>query len=172
MRPLALLAVLAAAPLAAQTPADSAATPALTPAAVVADTLSTADASARFLAEVAARPGVERSRSGLLWAVERRGSGQRPMRSEAVLAEYTGRLADGTVFDASPPGAPVRLPVRAVVAGFAEALQAMRPGETRTVYLPPDLAYGRAGVRGPNRTWRIPPDAALVFEITLVRVVQ
>ena len=174
-RPLALLALFAAAPLAAQTPADSAATPAATPATAPdvapADTLSTAEASARFLAEVAARPGVERSRSGLLWTVERSGSGQRPMRSEAALVSYVGRLADGTVFDASPEGAPVRLPVRAVVAGFAEALQAMRPGETRTVYLPPDLAYGRAGVRGPNRTWRIPPDAALVFEITLVRVV-
>ena len=165
---LAALAGLAvAAPLAAQTPADSAATTA----AAAEDTLSAAETSAQFLARVAARPGVERSRSGVLWTVARRGSGQRPMRSESVLATYVGRLADGTVFDASPDGAPVRLPVRAVVAGFAEALQAMRPGETRTVWLPPDLAYGRAGVRGRGGAWRIPPDAALVFEITLVRVV-
>ena len=165
---LAALAGLAvAAPLAAQTPADSAATTA----AAAEDTLSAAETSAQFLARVAARPGVERSRSGVLWTVARRGSGQRPMRSESVLATYVGRLADGTVYDRAPPGAPVRLPVRGVVPGMAEALQEMRPGETRTVYLPPSLAYGARGVPGRGGVWRVPPHAALVFRLTLVRVV-
>lgn len=157
-RSLLLAALLAAAPLAAaQTPDTTAAD------SVAAETLSPTEASARFLAEVAARPGVQQSRTGLLWTVEREGSGQRPTRGEAGIVTYVGRLADGTVFDA---GGPVRLPVRGVVPGFAEALQEMRPGETRTVYLPSELAYGRRGVPG-----RIPPDAALIFEITLVRVV-
>ena len=133
--------------------------------------LSPAESAARFLAEVAARPGVQRSRSGLLWTVERSGSGQRPTRGEAGLVEYVGSLADGTVFDRSPAGAPVRLPVRGVVPGMAEALQEMRPGETRTVYLPPALAYGARGVPGRGGSWRVPPHAALVFRITLVRVV-
>ena len=147
--------LLAAAPLAAQTP-DSTVSPA--------ETLSPAEASARFLAEVEARPGVQRSRTGLLWTVEKDGSGQRPTRGEAGIVTYVGRLADGTVFDA---GGPTRLPVRGVVPGFGEALQEMRPGERRTVYIPPALAYGRRGVPG-----RVPPDAALVFEITLIRVVR
>ena len=163
MRLALLLALCAAAPLAAQTPisvapdttaADTAAT----------ETLSSAEASARFLTEVARRPGVQQSRTGLLWTVEREGSGQRPTRGEAGIVTYVGHLADGTVFDA---GGPVRLPIRGVVPGFAEALQEMRPGETRTVYLPPALAYGHRGIPG-----HIPPDAALVFEITLVRVVR
>ena len=134
-------------------------------------TLAPAAAAARFLAEVAARPGVERSRSGVLWTVERRGSGQRPLRSEAVEAEYVGRLADGTVFDQTRPRTPVRLPLRAVVPGLAEVLIGMRPGERRTVYLPPALAYGAAGVPGPGGVPRVPPHAALVFEVTVVRVV-
>ena len=132
---------------------------------------SPAESAARFLAEVAARPGVQRSRSGVLWTVERAGSGQRPTRGEAGLVEYVGSLADGTVFDRSPAGAPVRLPVRGVVPGMAEALQEMRPGETRTVYLPPSLAYGARGVAGRGGVWRVPPHAALVFRLTLVRVV-
>ncbi len=158
IRPLLFSALVAAAPLAAaQTPDTT-----VTDTAAV-ETLSPAEASARFLAEVAARPGVQQSHTGLLWTVEREGSGQRPTRGEAGIVTYIGRLADGTVFDA---GGPVRLPIRGVVPGFAEALQEMRPGETRTVYMPPALAYGRRGVPG-----RVPPDAALVFEMTLVRVV-
>ncbi len=162
MRLTLLLALCAAAPLAAQTPDTTAADTTVADTAA-AEALSPAEASARFLAEVAGRPGIQQSRTGLLWTVEREGSGQRPTRGEAGIVTYVGRLADGTVFDA---GGPVRLPVRGVVPGFAEALQEMRPGERRTVYLPPALAYGRRGVPG-----RVPPDAALVFEITLVRVV-
>ncbi len=131
-----------------------------------------AEASARFLAEVAARPGVQRSRSGLLWTVGRTGAGGRPTRGETVLAEYVVRLADGTEFDRSRPREPVRLPIRGVVPGVAEALQDMRPGETRTLYIPPALAYGARGVPLRNGAYRVPPDAALVFEITLVRIVR
>ena len=155
--------VLAAAPVAAQT-ADSAA--------VSTAAATNAEMSARYLAGVAAQPGVERSRSGLLWTVERRGSGLRPTRSDAVLATYTARLPDGTVVDASPEGAPARLPLRSVVDGLAEALQDMRPGERRTLTVPPALAYGAGGVPGPGGTFRVPPDAVLVFDVTLVRVTR
>ena len=137
-----------------------------------ADTLTTAQASALFLADVAARPGVQRSASGLLWTVDRTGSGQRPTRGETVLAEYVASLADGTEFDRSQPREPVRLPIRGVVPGVAEALQDMRPGETRTLYIPPGLAYGARGVPTRSGGYRVPPDAALVFQITLVRIVR
>ena len=169
-------AFLVAAPVAAQTapsdsvyvgfPSDSVYVGTTAPA--VAET--PAEAAARFLAEVAARPGVESSRSGLLWTVTQTGSGQRPTRGDDVFIRYVARLADGTEFDRSPRLDPVRIPVRAVVAGFGEALQAMRPGETRTVWIPPALGYGTAGVEAPDGRVVIPPDAVLVFDITLVRV--
>ena len=141
------------------------------PAVGAAAALTTAQASALFLAEVAVRPDVQRSASGLMWTVDRTGAGQRPTRGEAVLAEYVASLADGTEFDRSRPREPVRLPIRGVVPGVAEALQDMRPGETRTLYIPPALAYGARGVPTRNGAYRVPPDAALVFEITLVRIV-
>ena len=173
---LVLGALIVAAPAAAQTgpplpPPPPSPVGAASTGAAPAVALTPAESAARFLAEVAARPGVQRSRSGVLWTVARSGAGQRPSRGEAGLVEYVGSLADGTVFDRSPAGAPVRLPVRGVVPGMAEALQEMRPGETRTVYLPPALAYGARGVPGRGGSWRVPPHAALVFRITLVRVV-
>ncbi|HEX8386778.1 MAG TPA: FKBP-type peptidyl-prolyl cis-trans isomerase [Rubricoccaceae bacterium] len=128
---------------------------------------SAAAAAARFLAEVAARPGVERTASGLLYTVTESGSGERPTTSSRVQVEYVGRLADGSEFDRSPEGQPAEFGVRNVVPGFAEALLAMRPGERRTVWLPPNLAYGAAGAPG-----AVPPHAVLEFDLTLVRVLR
>ncbi len=54
--------------------------------------------------------------------------------------------------------------------GFAEALKGMRVGEQRTVYLPPNLAYGSQGAPGPGGQGGIPPNAALVFDLTLVEI--
>lgn len=154
---IALTASPAASPAAAQTAADSA-------------SAANAALSARYLAEVAARPDVRASRSGLLWTVEKGGSGMRPTRSDVVVVAYDIRLPDGTPVDASPPGAPVRLPLRSVVDGLGEALQAMRPGERRTLYLPPALGYGDDGVPGPDGTFVVPPGAVLVVDVTLVRI--
>ena len=107
-----------------------------------------------FIASVAERPGVQRLPSGVLYTVSEPGEGAKPTLQSRVAVEYTGRLADGTVFDQSPEGETVEFPVGNVVPGFRDAILDMRPGETRTVYLPPDLAYGQtrgAGAGGPGR---------------------
>ncbi|HEX9950956.1 MAG TPA: FKBP-type peptidyl-prolyl cis-trans isomerase [Rubricoccaceae bacterium] len=128
------------------------------------------EAAARFMAEVARRPGVEQTPSGLLYRVRRDGRGTRPTASDNVVVHYVGRLADGTVFDESMDPEGVTFPVGAVVPGFAEALQMMRPGEERTVWLPPNIAYGLQGAPGPEGQGGIPPNSALEFDITLVSV--
>lgn len=51
-----------------------------------------------------------------------------------------------------------------VVAGFETGVTGMKVGGKRTVTVPAGLAYGTIG-RGP-----IPPDAALVFDIELLKV--
>ena len=128
-------------------------------------------ASARtFLAGVQRRPGVRRTDSGMLYTVTTPGRGASPTDSDQVRIRYVGKLADGTVFDQSPEGEPVTLPVGAVVPGFAEALKAMKPGETRTVWLPPNLAYGMSGAPGPDGQGGIPPNSALEFTLTLVEI--
>ena len=123
-----------------------------------------------FIASVAQRPGVQRLPSGVLYTISEEGEGAKPSLQSRVAIEYTGRLADGTVFDESPEGETVEFPVGNVVPGFRDAILDMRPGETRTVYLSPDLAYGQTGAPGPGGQGGIPPNAALEFDITLREV--
>ena len=123
-----------------------------------------------FIAAVAEREGVQRLPSGVLYTITEPGEGDKPTPESIVAIEYTGRLADGTVFDESPEGETVEFPVGNVVPGFRDAILDMRPGETRTVFLPPDLAYGQSGAPGPGGQGGIPPNAALEFDITLREV--
>ena len=123
-----------------------------------------------FLAEVGRRPGIQRLPSGVLYRVTEPGEGAKPSLQSRVSVDYTGRLADGTVFDQSPDGEPVEFAVGQVLPGFRDAIPDMRPGETRTIYLPPDLAYGQTGSPGPGGQGGIPPNAALEFDITLREV--
>ncbi len=68
----------------------------------------------------------------------------RAMQGDTVKVRYTGRLADGTVFDASPEGRPLHfiLGRREVIAGFDAAVTGMYTGESKTVTIPPEEAYG------------------------------
>jgi peptidylprolyl isomerase len=67
-----------------------------------------------------------------------------PQRGDTVRVHYTGRLADGTVFDSSEESGPLELTVGdgEVIPGFEEAVVALQPGEQRTVTIPADQAYG------------------------------
>eukprot|EP00930_Biecheleria_cincta_P044847 TRINITY_DN30899_c0_g1_i1.p1 TRINITY_DN30899_c0_g1~~TRINITY_DN30899_c0_g1_i1.p1 ORF type:complete len:479 (+),score=58.66 TRINITY_DN30899_c0_g1_i1:32-1468(+) len=64
---------------------------------------------------------------------------------DEVLVEYTGTLEDGTVFDSNLGGEPLTLTIGAgqVVPGFEKAVRGMRVGESKTVTLQPDEAYGQ-----------------------------
>jgi peptidylprolyl isomerase len=63
---------------------------------------------------------------------------------DIVKVHYTGRLADGTVFDASPPERPLHfiLGRREVIEGFDAAVTGMYLGESKTVTIAPEQAYG------------------------------
>lgn len=121
----------------------------------------------QFLAEVRARPGVEARASGLL--LERRAQGRnqslpRPSSNAMVLVHYEGKLADGSVFDSSfEAGQPAEFPLNAVVPGFSEAIQQMRPGDEVIATFPMELGYGPEG-----RPPVIPPAAPLQFRIVLL----
>lgn len=68
----------------------------------------------------------------------------RAQKEDTVKVRYTGRLEDGTIFDASPPDRPLNFIVgrREVIDGFDEAVADMYQGETRVFTLPPEKAYG------------------------------
>ncbi|WP_091736460.1 FKBP-type peptidyl-prolyl cis-trans isomerase [Phenylobacterium immobile] len=125
------------------------------------------EASKTFMAKNAKEPGVKTLPSGLQFKVVREGpaTGLRPKLGDEVKVHYEGKLVDGTVFDSSyERGQPAAMPLRALIPGWREALQLMRPGDEWTLYVPPALGYGD------EPAGQIPPGSALVFRIELIDV--
>jgi peptidylprolyl isomerase len=64
---------------------------------------------------------------------------------DKVKVDYTGKLTDGTVFDSSVGKTPLEFTVGDgnMIKGFDAAVVGMKVGESKTVTLSPDLAYGQ-----------------------------
>ncbi|MBN2646122.1 MAG: peptidylprolyl isomerase [Desulfuromonadaceae bacterium] len=65
-------------------------------------------------------------------------------KGDTVKIHYTGTLKDGTVFDSSQDKQPLHFIVgqKEVLKGVDQAVIGMVPGETKTVVLAPEVAYG------------------------------
>jgi len=63
---------------------------------------------------------------------------------DAVQVHYTGTFTNGTVFDSSAGREPLGFTVGSgrVVPGFDAGVVGMREGETKTIHVPADRAYG------------------------------
>jgi peptidylprolyl isomerase len=63
---------------------------------------------------------------------------------DTVKVHYTGKFEDGTVFDSSAGRDPLEFTLgkRMVIPGFEAAALGMSPGETKTVNIPAEEAYG------------------------------
>lgn len=116
-----------------------------------------------FLDAQTARDGVQKLPSGLLFEILTEGEGQSPAATDRVKVTYTGRLADGTVFDETEKA--ITFPVSGLVKGFSEGLQLMKPGGTYRIFIPAALGYADKGAADV-----IPPNAALDFTVTLLEV--
>ncbi len=104
--------------------------------------------------------------SGLIYEPLHAGAGAPPGPNDTVRAHYAGWLTDGTMFYSTHlRGEPETLKSEWVEKGFAEGLQLMQPGATFRLTIPPELARGAAGSGD-----RIPPNATLVFTVTLLSI--
>lgn len=65
-------------------------------------------------------------------------------KGDTIKVHYTGRLADGSIFDSSQDREPLEVTLGAgsVIAGFDKGLTGMALGETKTINIPADDAYG------------------------------
>ncbi len=119
-----------------------------------------------FLEEIDAMDGVEVTKSGLRFKVERAGEGPSPTDDDVTLIGYKGTLRDGTVFDEQPQ-AP--MPVQGVVPGFSEALKKMQKGGKYKIWLPSDLAYGPEDQTNPQTgEVSIPGGSVLAFDVEML----
>lgn len=66
-------------------------------------------------------------------------------KGDNVKIHYTGTLEDGSEFDSSAGRAPLafRLGSGQVIPGFDEAVTGMCKGDSKTVVIPPEKAYGQ-----------------------------
>jgi FKBP-type peptidyl-prolyl cis-trans isomerase len=124
--------------------------------------------SSDFLAKNAKEKGVVVTASGLQYKILEKGEGKSPTSTDQVVAHYTGKLLDGTVFDSSVErGEPATFAVSGVIKGWQEALPMMKEGAKWQLVIPANLAYGDRGIGniiGPNET--------LMFDIELVSITQ
>ncbi|NND44299.1 MAG: FKBP-type peptidyl-prolyl cis-trans isomerase [Xanthomonadales bacterium] len=118
-----------------------------------------------FLAENAAKEGVQVTDTGLQYKVVRMGEGPKPTASDVVEVHYRGTLLDGTEFDSSyARDESVTFELDRVIPGWTEGVQLMPVGSKFMFYIKPELAYGEGG-GGP-----IPPNSTLVFEVELLGI--
>jgi peptidylprolyl isomerase len=85
--------------------------------------------------------------------------------NDTVKVHYTGRLSDGTVFDSSLSREPLAFTIgqKMVIPGFEEGIIGMTIGETRTVSIASQDAYGPylEDLVGSIKRTQIPPNIDL-----------
>ena len=66
-------------------------------------------------------------------------------KEDTVKVHYTGKLDTGVPFDTSRGAEPLEFVIGSgkLIPGFEEAVIGMSPGESKTVKLPPEKAYGK-----------------------------
>jgi peptidylprolyl isomerase len=79
-------------------------------------------------------------------------------KGKRVKVHYTGKLADGTVFDSSLEREPLEFVLGAgqMIPGFDKGVEGMKVGEQKTLQLPPQDAYGE---RNENLLFRVSSEA-------------
>jgi len=91
---------------------------------------------------------------------------------DLVTVNYTGKLADGTVFDSNVDPKfnhvqPFQFTLGAgqVIPGWDKGVLGMKVGDKKTLVIPPEDAYGAAGAGGV-----IPPNATLTFDVEVTNI--
>ncbi|MCA7000620.1 FKBP-type peptidyl-prolyl cis-trans isomerase [Dickeya solani] len=129
------------------------------------DAKDNADKGTKFRDAFAKEKGVKKTESGLLYQVEKEGTGSSPKDSDTVVVNYKGTLVDGSEFDNSyKRGEPLSFRLDGVIPGWTEGLKHVKKGGKIKLVIPPTLAYGEAGVPG------IPANSTLVFEVELLDI--
>lgn len=107
----------------------------------------------------------------VITTIIKEGTGEVAKTGDIVSVNYTGSLADGTVFDSNvdpkfnhPQPFEFQLGAGQVIPGWDTGVTGMKVGEIRKLEIPPELAYG-AKDYGP-----IPGNSTLTFQVELLSI--
>ena len=118
-------------------------------------------------AEEGCDTGMVTTDSGLQYENTECGEGAAAAPGDVVTVHYTGKLENGETFDSSVDGEPFtfQLGVSQVIQGWQEGVAGMSEGGERTLTIPPELGYGKAG-----RPPVIPRNSTLIFDIEVLEI--
>ncbi|SUW61963.1 FKBP-type peptidyl-prolyl cis-trans isomerase fkpA precursor [Buttiauxella agrestis] len=129
------------------------------------DAKENADKGKAFRDTFAKEKGVKTSSTGLMYKIDKAGTGEAPTDSDTVVVNYKGTLIDGKEFDNSyTRGEPLSFRLDGVIPGWTEGLKNLKKGGKIKLVIPPELAYGKTGVPG------IPANSTLVFDVELLDI--
>ena len=120
-----------------------------------------------WLQENAKKEGVKTTASGLQYKCIVPGIGHSSGKvddAKIVKINYTGKLINGCVFDASDNYSEY---VSAFVPGFIEGLKLMKEFGIYELYIPHELGYGAQGMGSEGTSSHIPPYSTLIFKVKL-----
>jgi FKBP-type peptidyl-prolyl cis-trans isomerase len=128
-----------------------------------------------YLSHVGARPDPEpktiETKSGLKYQDLKVGTGDAAKKGNTIEVHYTGWLAkDKKKFDSSHDRKKpfsFELGAGRVIKGWDEGVAGMKVGGKRKLMIPAKLGYGARGAGDV-----IPPDADLIFEVELLKIVK
>ncbi len=114
-----------------------------------------------FLKENAQNQDVEEIVPGKLQvSIIKEGTGPAISEDSTPLVHYTGRYLDETVFGTSDQMEPIALELNDAIAGFKQGLIGAKKGESRRLFIHPELGYGTTGFLLPN--------ALMIFDIEIL----
>ena len=120
----------------------------------------------QLFAALKGKPGIGVLPNGVHYLVIEEGSGIRPTANDSIVFNAVGVFPDGTLFeDTYQKEQTISNVTSNLIPGLNAAIQLMPEGSKWRIFIPSALAYGSAGL--PNI---IPPNTALVFDITLEEV--
>jgi FKBP-type peptidyl-prolyl cis-trans isomerase len=122
----------------------------------------------QLFAALKGKPGVGALPDGVHYIVVKTGTGIRPTAKDSVEINAVGIFPDGTVFeDTFQKKKSITTLTGSLIPGLNEAIELMPEGSVWRIFIPSALAYGPVGLAN-----IVPPNMALVFDITLIGVKQ
>ncbi len=118
-----------------------------------------------FLSKNKMKDGVVVTESGLQYIIKESGNDVKAGPTDTVYVHYTGKLIDGTEFDASDKTKdPIKMMLNRVIKGWTEGMQLVGEGGKITLFVPDSLAYGSRNMG------KIGPNSTLIFDVDVVKV--